>query len=399
MTVSSDPSITLVSEEERETRRHLEEIAADAFPTPQDYFLSLSSHTLAARIDGELVGGVVLDIVDGSAGDVGIVSWLFTSPAAQGRGIGDRLVDAALDYLLEHGCRAVVTVVQWLNTASSVLFARREFSRISSRTLVERIGLKQSGRVWLETFHFVNVGCDLWYLDLSDDAMAESAERSPATSTNATDRADESDETVSSRVRQQRSHLQTIRRFSGMILFHVLLLAIVVGGLDVRTWDLTTLGTGAMAGVLLSLRWLPYGAFALYNSERWAFWNWENVYPFAGIIAVFGGFLPVPGHLTLEQSEWDYRNTLSVLGPAAAVWGLLVLGLLLGSISVSEWLESAAVDSLIITLTVFVVVDLWVIVWPFDSYNGRIIYDWNRAVWAVLSGAAALILLLHYIIG
>ena len=61
MAVSSDPSIAFVSDEESETRRQLEEIAADAFPTPQDYFLSLSSHTLAARIDGDFVGGVVLD--------------------------------------------------------------------------------------------------------------------------------------------------------------------------------------------------------------------------------------------------------------------------------------------------------------------------------------------------
>lgn len=402
MSATSDPSITLVSEGETETRRRLEEIAADAFATPQDYLVSLSAHTLAARVDGEVVGGVVLDIIDGSAGDVGIVSWLFTSPSAQGRGVGDRLVDAALDYLVEQGCRAVVTVVQWPNTASSALFARREFRRISSSTLLKRFGPKQGGLVWLKTFHFVNVGCDLWYLELPGEESLEPSGCPPEKPANATDRATSDSGVSSSRGRQRRSPLRTARRFSETVLVHVVLLAIVVGGLDVQSWGLTTVGLAVTAGVLLSLRWAPYAVFTSRDRRQWVFWSWGNVYPFAGAIAVFGGFLPVPGHITPERSEWDYRDELSVLGPAATAWGVLLLATLLGVVAMSEWvgasgwLEAATLESLVLTLTVFVVVDLWVIVWPFDSYNGRVVYDWNRVVWAVLSGIAALVLVVYY---
>ena len=388
MSVVSDPSITIVPEEERETRRRLATIATDAFQTPQDYFVSLTPHTLAARVDGELVGGAILEVVDGPAGDVGIVSWLFTAPTAQGHGVGSELVDAAIDYLEDQGCRAIVTVVQWRNTASSSLFARRGFERVPSSALARRFGLKQGGLVWLETFHFLNVGCDLWCLELAEGRDGSSA--------GPPDGADSGDATRNTRDDRHRPLGGSAGRLLETVLVHVALLTIVVGGLDVRSWTLTTLALGAVGGLVIALRWLPFLAVAARDGRRWSVSSWGNVYPFAGAIALLGGFLPVPGHLAPERSAWDYRDARPVLGPAATAWGLALLAILVGVVGVGGGLEGAHLHSLVLTLTVFVVVDLWVIVWPFDSYSGRLIYDWNRGVWAVLSVIGGLVLGVYY---
>lgn len=382
-----DLAIAHVPEDDEETRSRLEDVASAAFPTPQDLFVDMTEHVLAARVDGEVVGGVVLDVVDGSGGPVGIVTWLFTSPDAQGRGVGGRLVEEAIEYLRAEGCRAAVAVVKWSNTPSSKLFARREFERTSSLAVVRRYGTRQGGLVLARSFHLVGVSCDLWVRRFSDGAAPTATSvRSDATAAD-----------VPAEPRVDRSTARSAGRFGETLVVHALLLAVVVGGLSVLTWDRTTLLLGGVAALLIGLRWLPYFVSTALDDRRWGFWSWGNVYPFAGVIALFDGFLPVPGHVAPEQRVWSYREALPVLGPAATTWA----GLLVGGLAVLPGLQGQLDDaiwrSLRVTLTVFVVVDLWLVVWPFEGYNGRVVYDWNRAVWVALSAGAALALGVVYL--
>lgn len=381
-------TVARVPEADSETRQQLDSIASAAFPTPQNYIVELSEHTLAARIDDEIVGGVILDLVDGADGPVGIVSWLFTSPEAQGRGIGGRLLREALEYLQATGCQAAVAVVQWSNTPSSKLFARRGFERISSLALVRRFGMKQSALVWGRSYHFMNVSCDLWFRSLS-----ETTETTDATEQSVTQSVGDSGDWEG-----MGSKSRSISRFGETVLIHTLMLAIVGGGVAVLTWDQTTLLLGGVGGSLIALRWLPYAVATILDDRRWQFWSWGNVYPFAGAIAVFGGFLPVPGHVAPEQRDWSYQKALPVLGPAATTCAGLLVGGLIALITLPGQFNDTIWESLRITLTVFVVVDLWLITWPFDGYNGRVIYDWNRTVWAILSAGAAVALGVLYLV-
>lgn len=380
-------TVTPVPKDDSETRRQLDSIASAAFPSPQNYVVELSEHTLAARIDDKVVGGVILDIVDGNDEPVGIVSWLFTSPDARGRGVGSQLLEEAIEYLQAAGCQAAVAVVQWSNTPSSKLFARREFERTSSLSLARRFGVKQVGSVWRKSYHFINVSCDLWFRSFTLPPVSNTESKQGVTANVGTP-----DE-----MEGVRSTSQSVGRFVETVFVHALLLAVVVGGVAVLTWDQTTLLLGGVGGVLIALRWLPYAVSTVLDDKRWTFWSWGNVYPFAGIIAVFGGFLPVPGHMAPEQRDWSYREALPVLGPAATTWGGMLVGGLIVLTTLQGQFSNTVWEALRITLTVFVVVDLWLILWPFDGYNGRVIYDWNRSVWAVLSAGAAVALGVVYL--
>jgi len=374
-------SVSRLADEEEKTQTRLKEVASNAFPTPQHYLVHFTPHTLVARNGKEIVGGAVLDIV-GSEEKIGIVSWLFTAPDAQGQGAGTALVAAALEYFEERNCQAAIAVVQWLNTASSTLFAREDFFRISSTALGRKYGTNGL-RVWLKTYHFINVSADLWYRKLPRDGETKS-ESTPV--------ADQQDEPATSQ-----GFGRTVGGISEVVLVHALLLMIVVGGVDIRSWDWVTLGAGFLAGGLILTRVFTYVAFAARDSDRWTFWRWGNVYPFAGIIAVFGGFLPVPGHLTPGEKDWDYRKAKDVLGPAAATWGVVLLVALLALVGVRGVLDEALVETAGLTLAVLVVLDLWFIVWPLDGYNGRVLYDWKPRLWVALSVATAGVLGLFYV--
>lgn len=373
-------TITSVAPSDSETRDALTRIATAAFPTPQHYLVDLTDHVFAAHRDGEVVGGTILKLVDGENGPVGIVSWLFTDPAAQASGVGTALLDEAIEYLRNEGCRAAIAAVQWSNTPSSKIFARRGFTRSSSIELLRRFGLKQATALWTKSYHFTNVSALLWARPLTDDGgesegAPESTTRAPAVDVMAEDHTGE------------QSRLRTATAATTTVVFHALLLALVVGGPAVYTWGASVLVAGAVAGGLVALRTCLYFAATLFDDRRWGYWSWGNVYPFAGVIALIGGFLPIPGHVSPSQRDWGYRSALSVLGPAAAAWGLVVVGGLLALAGFGTHLEANHRQSVRTALVIFLVLDLWFIVWPFDGYNGRVLYDWHRGVWGVLAVA------------
>lgn len=371
-------TVSTVPVDDEATRDELEEIAAAAFPTPQDRLVHLSEHVLTARVGDDVAGGAVLTLVDGRDGPVGIVSWLFADPAYQGQGVGSQLLDEAREYLRERDCRAAVAVVEWTNTASSSLFARRGFERLSSVGLARRFGPRQGGLVYAKSFHFANVGCDLWCGSLSPPPESSDADH---------DRSDRREEPRPSG--PERSHWRSAGRFGETVLVHAALLAIVAGGVAIGSWDRTTLLLAGVGGLLIALRVGTMLAATRLDPRRWTVSSWGNAYPLAGAVAVVGGFLPVPGHVAPVEGEWDYRETLPVLGPAATVWGLVPIAGLAALAVVGGQLDDGVRRSMQATLTVFVVVDCWIVVWPFEGYTGRVVFDWNRLVWAALATAGA----------
>lgn len=385
--IDSAPSVTHVAPNDKGTRATLKEIASAAFPTPQNKFVTLSDHVLAAQVQGDIAGGVVLNLVDGTDGPVGIISWLFTKPDAQGAGVGSRLLESAIEYLRDRNCQAAVAVVHWTNTPSSKLFARRGFERTSSFALARRFGLKQAGLVYARSQHFMNFSCDLWSRKFSSQAHSTESHTLRA-----------SERTQQTNNESTRSQWRSVGRFGETLLVHAILLMIVVGGITLGSWDQTVLVAGVVGGLLIAVRLLLYFGATIRDETQWMFWSWGNVYPFAGGIALFGGFVPVPGHVAPKQRDWSYETVPPVLGPVAALWGALLLAGLIALVGVGDRLDDAVQQLLQITLTVFVVMDIWLVIWPFNGYNGRLVYDWNRIVWGILAVGAAVTVGLVYVV-
>jgi GNAT superfamily N-acetyltransferase len=125
---------------------------------------SPSPHVLVAEWDGRLVGAVVPETVvlpDKRRG--GLMLWLMTDPGTRGFGVGGRLVEAALRFFEERGCREVFACVEGFNTSSSSLFAAHGFTILSPGEQFRRYGLPGTFMLWLKTHRFGgDVGHFLW---------------------------------------------------------------------------------------------------------------------------------------------------------------------------------------------------------------------------------------------
>jgi hypothetical protein len=106
----------------------------------------------------------------------------------------------------------------------------------------------------------------------------------------------------------------------------------------------------------------------------------------------FGVFLPVLGSIYPRQGTWRYRDLLPKLGPIAfagasavlifawAAWALAQFG---GPASGGAgWLSAAHTAGLMVTAF-----DVLLPFSLFSSFDGRRVWDWNRAAWGALAVA------------
>jgi hypothetical protein len=146
-------------------------------------------------------------------------------------------------------------------------------------------------------------------------------------------------------------------------------------------------------------RWLAMRWAAAVQGLEVRFRAWETgLLVSLGVALAPGGLFPVPGGAYPVLGSWSYRVSLPKLGPmalagvlptlvlTATAWGLArFAGLAPG---LEEWIGYALFVGGWLALF-----DVVLIFFPFVSFNGRRIWDWNRPVWMVLSLVALAVFL------
>jgi hypothetical protein len=152
-----------------------------------------------------------------------------------------------------------------------------------------------------------------------------------------------------------------------------------------------------LLAIFLGLRSLSMKWMARRQKMDIRYRAWESGFPLSLLIALaFGGPYPVLGNFYPTSDRWRYRDLLPKLGPLALsgvlpglalTWGAWALSQF-GDLdpTVSQWVSSAMTMSQIMLLF-----DIVLIFFPFVSFNGRRIWDWNKLVWG-LSALATLLL-------
>jgi len=113
-------------------------------PAPED--------AMVAILDGQIVGGFIYKIKTAGKKKTGMVSWFFTHPDVQGKGIGRQLGDAGLKQMWDEGCDVITTFVRDDNVASWIAFVKQGFVRGTVSALVGELGL--SGFLNLAAYWF-----------------------------------------------------------------------------------------------------------------------------------------------------------------------------------------------------------------------------------------------------
>lgn len=360
-------SVTPVTSEDQTTRDRLLSVAREAFPYGQHWFVHLSDHVLAARHDETVVGGVVLNMYEAGNQRVGIIEWIFTDESARGLGAGQRLTEAAIDYLNDRSCDRVLTIVEWHNTSSSKLFAHRDFRPISAWETLLTYGVTQTARIWA----YFPIGCHLWERTLSED-----------------------DETGASKSTQAlvRGRAAMVEAATANALLLLVAVATSVGVSE----TFAHAGPVALVAVLfLAVRHLPRRALAWIKGDaEWGYRSWGHTYPLALLIALLGGYLPAPGGFEPARQIWTYRDHRQQLGGASLASGMLLLGLLtvvMLELPPVNGLPDPVVSAIGLSAGAYVFVDVLAVFWPFTMYNATTLYRWSRWIWAILAlGAAGL---------
>jgi len=341
-------------------------IAGRSFPPQAMLVFSLKGHVLVAEVEGQPVGGVVLETFAMPRGRRGgVVLWLFVDPEARGWGAGQALVDASLAFFQEQGCTDMFACVEGYNTSSARRWANAGMGILSPGAQLRRYGLGML-TVWLRTFHFVDIGHMLWARPPSET--------------------------------KDRPWLQ----WWGVVLMNALLIILALWrqkGFGALPWAAVGL-SALMALVFLGVRSLATVAAARAQGLAVRYRAWESGFPLGiAIAAAFGGYYPNPGGFYPDDEDWRYRDLLPKLGPMAlagavatlALWGGIRLWGLIAApgapapmwYSIARW-----------TGGMMAVVDLLLPGFPLQSFNGRRIWDWKPWVWGVLAAATAAILFL-----
>ncbi len=349
--------IQMMQPEERKTTLS---IMRRSFPVFMQLFLSLGEHTLVAKAEGKILGGVVLktfDLPGGSKG--GVIEWIFTHPEARGLGAGQALIEAGLSWLEGAGCSQIFAIVEGFNTSSSKLFATRGFSILPFREQVNRFGLLGLFRVWLASFHIFDVGHFLW--------------GQPGT-------------TLPDRPGPQ---------FLATLILNALAAALVIW----HNWgfgrpDTTALWAFPLAAlVLIELRALAMTLAAKQQGLDLRFRMWETGFTISLPLALlFGFFFPVPGSLYPKTARWRYREMLPEYGRVGLAGALPVLLIAWAAFTLMmfttprAWVESLLSAAFQLGLY-FSIFDILLVFFPFVSFNGRRVWDWNKALWGVCAAA------------
>jgi hypothetical protein len=134
----------------------------------------------------------------------------------------------------------------------------------------------------------------------------------------------------------------------------------------------------------LAMQWMAHR-----NKMAVRYRAWESGFPLSLLIALaFGGQYPVPGSLYPTSDRWRYRDLQPKLGSMALAGALPTLALTWGAWALAQFgglgpVASQWIDSVMTVSYGLVLFDIVLIFFPFVSFNGRRIWDWNKLIWGL----------------
>lgn len=343
----------LIRKMKPDERKAVKKVMKKAFPFLMRFFVYFTKNVVIAEINGLIVGGAILKtfLIDKDRKG-GVVCFIFTSPEAKGKGIGQKLTEFGLKFLKDSGCSDIFALVEGDNTSSSKLFSNRGFNLINPVEQIRVYGLKIF-HVWINTYHIFDVGHLMWL---------------------------QREEKIKRKCSYQL--LSTLILHTGLfIIMHLRSGSSITYG--------TTVTIFATFTMLFGLRILSMLIVAKIQKVEVEFRMWESGIVLNFLITViFGGFVPSPGSLYPKEKNWSYREHSRNLGIMALTSSIILVSilLLLKSFLLLNTLPDfqSYINTAYIITTGIVILDVSLPLFPLSSYNGRRVWNMSRFAWVVL---------------
>ena len=222
---------------------------------------------------------------------------------------------------------------------------------------LQRFGFPGILKVWLKTFHFFDLGHFLW-----------------------------------GKPPQATADLPLFQLASALLLNMIIAFLAVfrtsIASPDWGTLTILPLWVLILLGLRNSLMLLVAKIQALSLRYR----LWETGFVISFIVMLLGGvFVPIPGSYYSKEKVWNSNRIKPQLGKIALAGSLPTLLISLSLFFLGRFLPLS--NNLEIVLAtgfraafVITVADTLIPFFPFVSFNGRRLWDWNRWIWGLMAG-------------
>ena len=322
--------------------------------------------TLVAEYDAGIVGAVSMKIQRIKGELAGFVDALVADKEHRGKGIGTSLVEHAVSWLEERGCKTIYATADRYNSPSWNTFVHKDFSVYELPQQLRDLGLSFL-RLWLVEFHFLGYGT---FFLRKKQGFNKSSETGEAWH-------------LAAAVLGVSFAwwIQPLIKGAPMLLFPLLFAVIVM----------------SILGHELSQRLVcrKFGLEATFKA-------WGSGILLNLLFGIGGGFFPVFGSTYVRQIDWKYKpkdkiGIMFAVGPVVSLVFALVFWFLYG-FSGHELVRSSARVGYILNLMIVVFNLLPIQGAGGFVWDGKKILDWNRNAWLLLFAAALVLIAVDIIV-
>ena len=322
----------------------VKKLARKAFVGIERFFISTPKNTMVAVVDDKIVGGINIKIIESNGKKIGYFDAAFIDPHYHGQGIGKMLYEATTKYLWESGCDALSALVKDDNVASWKLFENNGFCLTSFVEATKHLGFLTMMKQYFTTPFFISNGMEYYLVVKNQKVMPKKV--------------------ISSRqiiwfilanfILMLTSMLtRSAMQFSVFISSYLFLLSVgVITGyigtcFSKRQWHFRVNSGG---GVIVALI------------------NMIEIYP------LIGNWYP----LQYENTK-SFRKDMGIT--ALCEWLFLLIITLISYVFGAEYLFLAYTYQIGSILLLYRILALY----PFESFGGRRVYDWNKKIYLAMS--------------
>ncbi len=261
------------------------EIMRGSFPKAyQSIFYLYPESTLVAIENDEIIGGINLDIYD-AAIKVGYIGWLYVDISARGKGVGEKLVDKAIEFL-ENDAKVdeILLCIEGDNPSSFKNFSKRGFEIMMLNSQLKLFGFSIF-KVYKHASRFFDMGYFLWHKSRGAVKQSRSLNKSA---------------------------LASISALIATIFFNTLLYSLTIAKFGFFSYKALFIPS-----LVLLTRAMTLAIVLLIFKAKAIFLFWDTSWLSSLISLLLPFYFPSPGGVYIKGDDWTLRDKSRSLGIAS----------------------------------------------------------------------------------
>lgn len=333
----------LIRSMEAEEAKEVRALGSRSFSGLESLWISKPKDALVATLDGKIVGATLYKLMMVGDQKIGYVDYAFIDPVHQGKGVGSMLYKATTEHLWALGCDAQTAIVKDDNVGSWRLFQHNGFVRMSLPEMVRQFGVMGTCKQYFVTPLCFGVGME-YYAALRQGNRPSGKEGS-------------------------------FKQMMASLLANSLLFWAVI------SWRVDHVLTTFCAWIFLLLGVMAIEAVGTRcNKRKWQYRH-TNGGALVCILVSLGSIFPMIGNWYPTQYE-NTREFRRDMGFTALVGWLFLLAVAVCTLIVNtQGIFIQALGQLATFLLIYRMLPFY----PFESFGGKRVFNWNKWIYYMMS--------------